>query len=115
MKGDFHVRFCGGLGVKFPWSTRRAKMITDNKIFKNFPYLCKKFHNAHNQKSILAKAGTKIKNLNMEVAIKKPKKTSKRNNDVLSLRQIRNRVGDGWAIFQNQELTINFKLSEIRI
>ena len=39
----------------------------------------------------------------MEVAIKKPKKTSDRNNGVLSLRQIRNRVGDGWAIIQNPE------------
>jgi hypothetical protein len=25
MIGDYHVRFCEGLGVKFPWSTRRAR------------------------------------------------------------------------------------------
>ena len=39
----------------------------------------------------------------MEVAIKKPKKAAERRNGVLSLRQIRNRVGDGWAIIKNPE------------
>ena len=39
----------------------------------------------------------------MEVAIKKPKKTAERLNGVLTYRQIRNRVGDGWAIIKNPE------------
>jgi hypothetical protein len=30
MKGDFHVRFCGNLGVKFPRVTRLAVIITDD-------------------------------------------------------------------------------------
>ena len=37
----------------------------------------------------------------MEVAIKKPKKAAERRNGVLTYRQIRNRVGDGWAIIKN--------------
>ena len=39
----------------------------------------------------------------MEVTVKKPKKTAERQNGVLSFRQIRNRVGDGWAVIQDPE------------
>jgi len=39
----------------------------------------------------------------MEVAIKKPKKAAAGHNVVLTYRQIRNRVGDGWAIIKDPE------------
>ncbi|MCL2073310.1 MAG: hypothetical protein FWH18_05285 [Marinilabiliaceae bacterium] len=39
----------------------------------------------------------------MEVTIKKPKVRAKNQNGALSIRQIRNRVGDGWAIIKNPE------------
>ena len=39
----------------------------------------------------------------MDTKVKKPKVTVNSRNDVLSFRQIRNRVGDGWAIIQNPE------------
>ena len=37
----------------------------------------------------------------MEANDTKPKKTPERQNGVLTYRQIRNRVGDGWAIIQD--------------
>jgi len=39
----------------------------------------------------------------MEATVKKPKKTTERQNGVLTYRQIRNRVGDGWAVIQDPE------------
>ena len=39
----------------------------------------------------------------MEVKVKKPKVTVGRTNGALSFRQIRNRVGDGWAIIKDPE------------
>jgi len=39
----------------------------------------------------------------MEVTVSKPKATSKRPKGVLTLRQIRNRVGEGWAVIKNPE------------
>ena len=39
----------------------------------------------------------------MEATVKKTKKTADRQNGVLTARQIRNRVGDGWAIIENAE------------
>jgi len=39
----------------------------------------------------------------MEATIKKPKKIAGSQNGVLSFRQIRNRVGDGWAIIKDPE------------
>ena len=39
----------------------------------------------------------------MEMTIKKPIVKAENQNGVLSLRQIRNRVGDGWAIIKNPE------------
>jgi len=39
----------------------------------------------------------------MEAKIKNPKKKADCKNGVLSFRQIRNRVGDGWAIIKNPE------------
>ena len=37
MRGDFHVRFCGRLGAKFPLPTRQFELtiilLTDFKIF----------------------------------------------------------------------------------
>ena len=39
----------------------------------------------------------------MEATIKKPKKMTGSQNGVLTDRQIRNRVGDGWAIIQDSE------------
>jgi len=39
----------------------------------------------------------------MEATVTKAKKTAKRQNGVLTYRQIRNRVGDGWAIIQDPE------------
>ena len=39
----------------------------------------------------------------MEATVKKPKKTTERQNEVLTCRQIRNRVGDGWAVIQDPE------------
>jgi len=39
----------------------------------------------------------------METTVKKPKKTTERQNEVLTYRQIRNRVGDGWAVIQDPE------------
>ena len=39
----------------------------------------------------------------MKAAIKKPKPTAGGGNEVLSFRQIRNRVGEGWAIIENPE------------
>ena len=39
----------------------------------------------------------------MEATIKKPKKMTGNQNGVLTERQIRNRVGDGWAVIQDPE------------
>ena len=39
----------------------------------------------------------------MEMTVKKPKIKAGSQNGVLSFRQIRNRVGDGWAIIENPE------------
>ena len=39
----------------------------------------------------------------METTVKKTKKTAQRQNEVLTYRQIRNRVGDGWAVIQDPE------------
>jgi len=39
----------------------------------------------------------------MEVKVKKPKVTAVRTNGTLSFRQIRNRVGNGWAIIKDPE------------
>ena len=39
----------------------------------------------------------------MEMTVKKPKIKAGSQNGVLSFRQIRNRVGDGWAIIQDPE------------
>jgi len=39
----------------------------------------------------------------MEATVKKPKKTAEHGNGVLTYRQIRNRVGDGWAVIQDPE------------
>ena len=39
----------------------------------------------------------------MELKVKKPKITSGSRNVSLSFRQIRNRVGDGWAIIKDPE------------
>ena len=39
----------------------------------------------------------------MEAKVKKPKITSGSRNVALSFRQIRNRVGDGWAIIKDPE------------
>ena len=33
----------------------------------------------------------------MKATVEKPKKTNERQNGVLTYRQIRNRVGDGWG------------------
>jgi len=37
----------------------------------------------------------------MKATVEKPKKTDKRQDGVLTYRQIRNRVGDGWAVIQD--------------
>jgi len=42
-------------------------------------------------------------NNDMEVTVMKPKKTVERQNGALSFRQIRNKVGDGWAVIQDPE------------
>ena len=39
----------------------------------------------------------------MEVKVKKPKIMAGSRNNALSFRQIRNRVGDGWAIIKDPE------------
>jgi len=39
----------------------------------------------------------------MEATVEKPKKTVESQNGVLTYRQIRNRVGDGWAVIQDPE------------
>jgi hypothetical protein len=39
----------------------------------------------------------------MKATVKNPKKTDEHLNGVLTYRQIRNRVGDGWAVIQDPE------------
>ena len=41
--------------------------------------------------------------MDMEATMKKPKKIAGSQNGVLTYRQIRNRVGDGWAVIQDPE------------
>ena len=32
MMGDYHVRFCEGLGGRFPWATRRFVLVAQSQI-----------------------------------------------------------------------------------